>query len=69
MCSLRQGARFMGKVCRVAAGKGEGPEQVVGLALGVCLARVLGWQTADSGRGRVAVCGKRVSAGWGSCDL
>lgn len=42
----------MGKVCRVAAGKGEGPEQVVGLALGVRLARVLGWQTPGSGPGQ-----------------
>lgn len=50
MCSLRQGARCTGRVCRVAAGEGEGPEQVVGLALGMRLARVLGRQSPDSGQ-------------------
>lgn len=34
----------------MAAGEGGGPEQVVGLELGVRLARVLGRQSPDSGQ-------------------
>ena len=49
----------------MAAGKGEGPEQVVGLTLGVRLAQVLGRQTLDSSRSMEAVCGRRVGAGLG----